>query len=397
VALTQYQTKLYDFFNQKDPSGQLASIYESATEFSQKIIAPHDREMTASGAFHQPLWKMMGEQGFQGIMMPEYYGGTDLGHTALYAIVSAIAYASGSAALSFVADVDLCTGRIKRHGNDEQKEKYLPGLINGTLTGALAMSEPGAGSDVMSAKTRAVADGDGYVLNGNKMWITNAPHADVLVVYARSENPGEKRAITAFVVDKDTPGFSVGPKIDKIGMCGSETAPIYFDDCYLPKENILGKLHHGAEILFPGLRDERLGLAYIADGLMRRCLDTVVEHTTTRKQFGKVLFENQGVSFPIVDNDVNMTALQLMLMNGAELAESKSDKWTDAAAAKIFLFSSQAAITTGLNSINLCGGMGYTHDLPVGRAMNDAILLGIGGGAQNIQRLVIGRDIASLR
>lgn len=343
--------------------------------------------------FKPDLWQAMGNQGMLGIAMPEQYGGCGMGYLPLCATISAISYASGSIGLSMLAHSMLCMDRIHAFGTEEQKEQYLPKLISGNHIGALAMSEPNAGSDVVGsmATTATKVDG-GYILNGEKTWITNGGKADITVVYARSGDENSKK-LTAFIVERGSEGLNYGTKIDKIGMRASETYPLYFNDCFVPDKQILGQVHQGSHVLMEGLNTERLGLAAIGDGLIKRALDETIMHTKTREQFGAPLYKNQGVAFPVSEMVAKMDMLQGSLYLKALHTDEDKTSLTNMDAATIFLNMSDNANEITLNAMKLCGGMGYTHDYTSGRAHQDAILLSIGGGTENIRKMIIARDI----
>lgn len=392
-ALSYAQSRLDKTLNRLDRSGLSSEIYHTATQFSQAYIAPFDRSMSDTQTFKADLWSAMGGQDLLGIAMPERYGGCGMGYLPLCATISAISYASGSVGLSMLAHSVLCMDRIYAFGTAEQKEKYLPQLISGENIGALAMSEPNAGSDVIgSMSTTATKVDGGYVLNGEKTWITNGGKADTTVVYARTGEANSKK-LTAFIVERGSQGLSYGTKIDKIGMRASETYPLYFNDCFVPDAQILGHVDCGSHILMDGLNTERLGLAAIGDGLIRRAIDETIRHTKDREQFNQPLYKNQGVSFPLADMVATMDMLQSSLYTKASDADDNKDSLTNADAAMIFLNMSDNANDITLNAMKLCGGMGYTHDYTSGRAHLDAILLSIGGGTENIRRMIIARDI----
>jgi isovaleryl-CoA dehydrogenase len=393
TTLSYTQSYLDKLLNRLDRSGETSAVYNTAIEFSQKYIAPFDHTMSDAQTFKADLWHAMGDQGLLGIAMPEQYGGCGMGYLPLCATISAISYASGSAGLNMLAHSLLCTDRINVFGTEEQKEKYLPDLISGKHVGALAMSEPNAGSDVVgSMSTTATKVEGGFILNGEKTWITNGGIADTTVVYARTGDKNSKK-LTAFIVDKGTQGLSYGTKIDKTGMRASETYPLYFNDCFVPNAQILGQIDYGSHILMDGLNTERLGLAAIGDGLIKRAIDETIAHTTTREQFGTPLYKNQGVSFAVANMAAKMDMLQDSLYLKALHTDHDKASLTNADAAMIFLNMSDNANDITLDAMKLCGGMGYTHDYTSGRAHHDAILLSIGGGTENIRRMVIAREI----
>lgn len=369
-----------------DPSGMAIAMYDAAWAFGEKHLKPINATVDQANAFPgRELWLSMGEQGFLGMTAPEQYGGMAAGYLAHYAISEALSYHCGSVGLSYIAHSNLCVNQITLNGSDAQKERYLPKLISGEYVGALAMSEPNAGSDVMSMTTRATKVDGGYVLNGSKTWITNGGDADVVIVYAADGD-----AKTAFLVEKDTDGFSTGLKIDKMGMRGSETSPLYFDNCFVPDDNILGKPGKGTSVLMKGLNYERLMLSAGALGLALASLDYTLNYGEERKQFGRPLITNQGYAWNIGSMRGDIDMVRNYNMAAARFADNT--KLTNGMAANAFLQSSTIADRVTNECIVLCGGVGYTKDLPLEQNHRDAKLYQIGGGAREVQKDIIARD-----
>ena len=364
-------------------------IRESAGRFADDRIMPLAAEIDAKDWFPRELWPAMGELGLHGITVEEEFGGLGLGYLAHVVAQEEIARASASIGLSYGAHSNLCVNQLRRWGNDAQKAKYLPKLISGEHVGSLAMSEAGAGSDVVSMKLKAEKRGDRYVLNGTKFWITNATYADTLVVYARTgEGSG---GITTFIIEKDMPGFSIGQKIDKMGMRGSPTAELVFDDCEVPEENIMGPLNGGVGVLMSGLDYERTVLSGIQLGIMQACLDVVLPFVRERKQFGKAIGTFQLMQAKIADMYVALNSARAYVY---AVARSCDAGWTtrfDAAGA--ILLASENAVKVALEAVQALGGAGYTKDWPVERYLRDAKLLDIGAGTNEIRRMLIGREL----
>ena len=365
-------------------------IRESTQRFAADRIAPLAARIDADDWFpRDELWTAMGELGLHGITVDEEDGGLGLGYLEHVIAVEEVSRASASIGLSYGAHSNLCVNQIRRWGNAEQKAKYLPKLISGEHVGSLAMSEAGAGSDVVSMKLRAEARGDGYVLNGTKFWITNAAYADTLVVYAKT---GEgSRGITAFLIEKDMPGFSIGQKIDKMGMRGSPTAELVFDDCYVSAEQIMGPLNGGVGVLMSGLDYERAVLAGIQLGIMQACLDVVVPFVRDRKQFGQPIGQFQLMQGKIADMYVALNSARAYVYAVAKSCDAGKTTRFDAAGA--ILLASENAVKVALEAIQALGGAGYTKDWPVERFMRDAKLLDIGAGTNEIRRMLIGREL----
>ena len=371
--------------------GEAADMIRDSTQrFATDRIAPLAAKIDADDWFPKAeLWTAMGELGLHGITVEEADGGLGLGYLEHVVAVEEVSRASASIGLSYGAHSNLCINQIRRWANAEQKAKYLPKLISGEHVGSLAMSEAGAGSDVVSMKLRAEARGDGYVLNGTKFWITNAAYADTLVVYAKT---GEgSRGITAFLIEKDMPGFSIGQKIDKMGMRGSPTAELVFDDCYVSADQIMGPLNGGVGVLMSGLDYERAVLAGIQLGIMQACLDVVVPFVRDRKQFGQPIGQFQLMQGKIADMYVALNSARAYVYAVAKSCDAGKTTRFDAAGA--ILLASENAVKVALEAIQALGGAGYTKDWPVERFMRDAKLLDIGAGTNEIRRMLIGREL----
>ena len=365
-------------------------IRESTRRFAADRIAPLAARIDAEDWFpRDELWPAMGELGLHGITVEEEYGGLGLGYLDHVIACEEVSRASASIGLSYGAHSNLCVNQIRRWGNDEQKAKYLPKLVSGEHVGALAMSEVSAGSDVVSMKLKARETDSGYVLNGTKFWITNAAYADTLVVYAKT---GEgSRGITAFLIEKDTPGFSIGQKIDKVGMRGSPTAELVFDDCEVPRENVMGPLNGGVGVLMSGLDYERAVLAGIQLGIMQACLDVVVPYVRERKQFGQPVGSFQLMQAKIADMYVALNSARAYVYAVARSCDAGRTTRFDAAGA--ILLASENAVKVANEAVQALGGAGYTKDWPVERYMRDAKLLDIGAGTNEIRRMLIGREL----
>nr|WP_286165049.1 isovaleryl-CoA dehydrogenase [Arthrobacter sp. TPD3018] len=371
--------------------GEAADMIRDSTQrFATDRIAPLAAKIDADDWFpRDELWTAMGELGLHGITVEEADGGLGLGYLEHVVAVEEVSRASASIGLSYGAHSNLCINQIRRWASAEQKAKYLPKLISGEHVGSLAMSEAGAGSDVVSMKLRAEAKGDGYVLNGTKFWITNAAYADTLVVYAKT---GEgSRGITAFLIEKDMPGFSIGQKIDKMGMRGSPTAELVFDDCYVSADQIMGPLNGGVGVLMSGLDYERAVLAGIQLGIMQACLDVVVPFVRERKQFGQPIGQFQLMQGKIADMYVALNSARAYVYAVAKSCDAGKTTRFDAAGA--ILLASENAVKVALEAIQALGGAGYTKDWPVERFLRDAKLLDIGAGTNEIRRMLIGREL----
>jgi isovaleryl-CoA dehydrogenase len=364
-------------------------IRETTRRFADERIAPLAAKIDAEDWFPTELWPEMGALGLHGITVAEEDGGLGLGYLEHVVAVEEVSRASASIGLSYGAHSNLCVNQIRRWANDEQKAKYLPKLISGEHVGSLAMSEAGAGSDVVSMKLKAEAVQGGYVLNGTKFWITNAAYADTLVVYAKT---GEgSRGITAFLIEKDMPGFSIGQKIDKMGMRGSPTAELVFDDCEVPEENVMGPLNGGVGVLMSGLDYERAVLAGVQLGIMQACLDTVIPYVRERKQFGKPIGTFQLMQAKVADMYVALQSARAYTYAVAKSCDAGQTTRFDAAGA--ILLASENAVRVSLEAIQALGGAGYTKDWPVERYARDAKLLDIGAGTNEVRRMLIGREL----
>ena len=364
-------------------------IRESTARFAADKIAPLAMEIDAKDWFPRDLWPQMGALGLHGITVEEEWGGLGLGYLDHVVAQEEVARASASIGLSYGAHSNLCVNQIRRWGSDAQKAKYLPKLISGEHVGSLAMSEAGAGSDVVSMTLKAEKRGDRYILNGTKFWITNAPYADTLVVYART-GKGSK-GLTTFLIEKGMKGFSIGQKIDKMGMRGSPTAELIFDDCEVPEDNIMGALNGGVGILMSGLDYERTVLAGIQLGIMQACLDTVIPYVRDRKQFGKAIGTFQLMQAKIADMYVALNSARAYVYAVAKACDGGRTTRFDAAGA--ILLASENAVKVALEAVQALGGAGYTKDWPVERYLRDAKLLDIGAGTNEIRRMLIGREV----
>ena len=372
---------------------EIEALRDSVRRFATERIAPLAAETDSSNSFPTSLWREMGEMGLLGITAEEAYGGAGLGYLAHCVAMEEISRTSASVGLSYGAHSNLCVNQISRNGTDEQKSRYLPKLISGEHVGALAMSEPGAGSDVISMKLRAKKRGDSYLLNGNKMWITNGPDADVLVVYAKTDPDAGPRGITAFLVEKGFKGFSTGPKLDKLGMRGSNTCELIFEDCEVPAANVLGTLGGGARVLMSGLDYERVVLSAGPIGIMAACMDVVVPYLHERKQFGQAIGEFQLMQGKLADMYVTMNTARAYVYAVAAACDRGETTRKDAAGC--ILYAAEKATLLALETIQALGGNGYTNDYPAGRLLRDAKLYEIGAGTSEIRRMLIGRELFS--
>ncbi|WP_443019345.1 isovaleryl-CoA dehydrogenase [Sphingomonas sp. 22R3R2A-7] len=364
-------------------------IRDTTQRFANEKIAPLAAKIDADDWFPRELWPAMGELGLHGITVEEEFGGLGLGYLEHVVAVEEVSRASASIGLSYGAHSNLCVNQIRRWGNPEQKAKYLPKLVSGEHVGSLAMSEAGAGSDVVSMKLKAVKTDRGYVLNGTKFWITNAAYADTLVVYAKT---GEgSKGITAFLIEKDMPGFAIGQKIDKMGMRGSPTAELVFTDCEVPFEAVMGPENGGVGVLMSGLDYERAVLAGIQLGIMQACLDVVIPYVRERKQFGTPIGQFQLIQAKVADMYVALSSARAYVYAVARSCDAGKTTRFDAAGA--ILLASESAVKVSLESIQALGGAGYTKDWPVERFMRDAKLLDIGAGTNEIRRMLIGREL----
>ncbi len=366
-------------------------IRESTREFAEGEIAPRAAAIDRDNLFPRDLWPKMGALGLHGITAPEEYGGLGLGYLEHCVAVEEVSRASASVGLSYGAHSNLCVNQIVRNGNEAQKRRYLPRLISGEHVGALAMSEPGAGSDVVSMTTRAEKKGDRFVVNGAKMWITNGPVADALVVYAKTDPAAGARGISAFLVERGMKGFSHGTKLDKLGMRGSDTSELIFEDCEIPEENLLGQLGRGVNVLMSGLDYERVVLAAGPLGIMQAAMDAVLPYAHQRKQFGQPIGAFQLVQGKLADMYVAMNAARAYVYAVAKACDRGETTREDAAGA--ILYAAERATQVALDAIQILGGNGYTNDYPVGRLLRDAKLYEIGAGTSEIRRMLIGREL----
>ena len=368
-------------------------LRDSVRAFAAKEIAPRAAEIDSSNEFPMDLWRKFGDLGLLGITVEEEFGGNDMGYLAHIVAVEEISRASASVGLSYGAHSNLCVNQIRRNGSDAQRRKYLPRLISGEHVGALAMSEPNAGSDVVSMKLRAEKRGDHYVLNGNKMWITNGPDADVLVVYAKTDTSAGPKGITAFIVEKGFKGFSTAQKLDKLGMRGSNTCELVFRDCEIPEENVLGEVNKGVHVLMSGLDFERAVLAGGPIGVMQACMDVVVPYVHEREQFGKAIGEFQLMQGKLADMYTTMNATKAYVYAVGRACDLGETTRKDAAG--VILFAAEKTTWMAGEAIQALGGMGYINESPTGRLWRDAKLYEIGAGTSEIRRWLIGRELFS--
>jgi isovaleryl-CoA dehydrogenase len=366
-------------------------LRDQVQSFVADQIAPRAAQIDSDNLFPADLWRKFGDMGLLGVTVPEEYGGAGLGYLAHVVAMEEISRGSASVALSYGAHSNLCVNQINRNGNHEQKSKYLPQLISGEHVGALAMSEPNAGSDVVSMKLRADRRGDRYVLNGTKFWITNGPQADTLVVYAKTDPEAGPRGITAFLIEKGFPGFSVAQKLDKLGMRGSETGELVFADCEVPDGNVLGEVNGGVQVLMSGLDVERAVLAAGPLGLMQAALDIVIPYLHERRQFGRPIGTFQLMQAKLADMYVALNASRAYVYAVAQACDRGATTRQDAAGA--ILFAAERATQVALDAIQCLGGNGYINDTPTGRLLRDAKLYEIGAGTSEIRRMLIGREI----
>ncbi|MBU1378185.1 MAG: isovaleryl-CoA dehydrogenase [Alphaproteobacteria bacterium] len=367
------------------------AIRETTARFAADKIAPLAAEIDATNTFPRQLWPQMGELGLHGITVDEDYGGLGLGYLEHVVAMEEVSRASASVGLSYGAHSNLCVNQIRRWGAPEQKQRYLPKLVSGEHVGSLAMSEAGSGSDVVSMRLKAEKRGDRYVLNGTKFWITNAPHADTLVVYAKTAPDEASRGITTFIVEKGFKGFSVSNKLDKMGMRGSDTAELVFEDCEIPEENVMGPENGGAGVLMSGLDYERTVLSGGPLGIMQACLDVVLPYVRDRKQFGKPIGSFQLMQGKIADMYVALNSARAYVYAVARACDAGQTTRFDAAGA--ILMASENAVKVSLEAIQALGGAGYTKEFPVERLLRDAKLYDIGAGTNEIRRFLIGREL----
>jgi isovaleryl-CoA dehydrogenase len=366
-------------------------IRDTTRAFAQDKIAPRASAIDRSNTFPRDLWPQLGSVGLLGITVEEEWGGAGLGYLAHCVAMEEVSRASASVGLSYGAHSNLCVNQIRRNGTDAQRRKYLPKLISGEHVGALAMSEPNAGSDVVSMRTRADRKGDRYILNGSKMWITNGPVADVIVVYAKTDRTAGSHGITAFLVETGFKGFSAAQKLDKLGMRGSDTGEIIFEDCEVPADNVLGVVGNGVNVLMSGLDYERVVLAAGPIGIMQACLDLVLPYVHDRKQFGQPIGTFQMIQGKLADMYVTMNAAKAYVYAVARACDAGQTTREDAAGA--ILYAAENATWCALETIQCLGGNGYINDFPAGRLLRDAKLYEIGAGTSEIRRMLIGREI----
>ncbi|MGQ7844530.1 isovaleryl-CoA dehydrogenase [Granulosicoccus sp. 3-233] len=374
-----------------DLGEDIAALQSMVHRFAQEEIAPRAAQIDASNEFPMDLWKKMGDIGLHGITVPEQYGGSAMGYLAHTIALEEISRASASVGLSYGAHSNLCINQINRWGNDEQKARYIPRLLSGEYIGALAMSEAASGSDVVSMKLRADRGTDGYVLNGNKMWITNGPDASTLVVYAKTDPEAGPRGITAFLIEQDMPGFSTSRKLDKLGMRGSNTCELVFEDVRVPFENVLGEEGRGVNVLMSGLDYERVVLSGGPLGIMAAALDVVVPYVHERHQFGQAIGTFQLMQGKLADMYTTLNACRAYVYAVARACDR--GETTRKNAAGCILYSAEKATQVALDAIQCLGGNGYTSDYPTGRLLRDAKLYEIGAGTSEIRRMLIGREL----
>ena len=367
------------------------ALQESIKAFCDKEIAPLAEDIDKSNDFPSELWRKLGNMGLLGITVEENFGGSGLGYLEHIIAMQEISRASASVGLSYGAHSNLCVNQLRLNGSLKQKEKFLPKLISGEHVGALAMSETGAGSDVVSMKLKATKTGDNFILNGSKMWITNAPNANIFVVYAKTSDEEDKNKITAFIVERDFKGFSISSKLDKLGMRGSNTAELVFEDCEIPNENVLGNLHEGTKVLMSGLDYERAVLSGGPLGIMSSCWDIVIPYISDRKQFGKPIGTFQLMQGKIADMYTTMNACKSYCYMVAKACDK--GKITREDAAGVLLYASEKAVWMALEAIQCLGGNGYINEYPTGRLLRDAKLYDIGAGTNEIRRMLIGREV----
>jgi len=366
-------------------------VRRTVREFTENEISPRAREIDETNDFPSDLWRKFGGLGLLGMTVSEEYGGVDLGYLAHAVVMEEISRGSASVGLSYGAHSNLCVNQIFRNGNDGQKRRYLPKLISGENVGALAMSESEAGSDVVSMRLRAEKRADRYILNGTKMWITNGPDADVLVVYAKTDPEAGSRGITAFLVEREYAGFSPSPKLDKLGMRGSNTSELVFQDCEVPEENVLGEVGQGTRVLMSGLDFERVILSAGPLGIMQSCLETVVPYVHQRHQFGQPIGEFQLIQAKLADMYTTFSACRSYVYAVARACDHGLVNRKDAAGC--ILYAAEKATAMALEAIQVLGGNGYVHDFPTGRLLRDAKLYEIGAGTSEIRRVLIGREL----
>jgi isovaleryl-CoA dehydrogenase len=374
-------------------SEEIGLLRETVHQFATTEIAPRAADIDRDNDFPRDLWTKMGDLGLLGITIPEQYGGSGMGYLAHAIAMEEISRASASVGLSYGAHSNLCLNQIRLNGSEEQRAHYLPALCNGEHIGALAMSEPGAGSDVVGMRLRAERQEDDFILNGNKMWITNGPDADVYVIYAKTDQEAGSKGITAFIVERDTEGFSRSPKLDKLGMRGSNTCELVFEDCMIPADQVLGEVDSGVRVLMSGLDYERAVLSGGPVGILQACLDAVLPYVHEREQFGQPIGEFQLVQGKLADMYARCSASRAYLYGVCEALDRGEQSRKDAAA--VILYTAEAATQSALDAIQLLGGNGYINDYPTGRLLRDAKLYEIGAGTSEIRRMLVGRELFS--
>lgn len=382
---TNYPTLQYDL------GEEIEMLRDMTHQFAQSEIAPRAAQIDSDNLFPADLWKKFGDLGLLGITVSEEYGGSEIGYLAHVVAMEEISRASASVGLSYGAHSNLCVNQIFKNGNEEQKQKYLPKLCSGDHIGALAMSEPNAGSDVVSMKLRADKKGDYYILNGNKMWITNGPDADTYVVYAKTDIHGGSKGMTAFIIERSFKGFSQAQKLDKLGMRGSNTCELVFEDCEVPAENVLGFEGGGTRVLMSGLDYERTVLSGGPVGIMQACMDIVVPYVHERKQFNKSIGEFQLMQGKLADMYTHLSACRSYLYAVAKACDRGQESRKDAAA--VILFTAEHATQMALQAIQALGGNGYINEYATGRLLRDAKLYEIGAGTSEVRRMLIGREL----
>ena len=372
-------------------SEEIGLLRETVHQFATTEIAPRAADIDRDNDFPRDLWSKMGDLGLLGITIPEQYGGSGMGYLAHAIAMEEISRASASVGLSYGAHSNLCLNQIRLNGSEEQRAHYLPALSSGENIGALAMSEPGAGSDVVGMQLRAECHGNEFILNGSKMWITNGPDADVYVIYAKTDPEAGSKGITAFIVERDTEGFSRSPKLDKLGMRGSNTCELVFEDCVIAGDQVLGEVGSGVHVMMSGLDYERAVLSGGPVGILQACLDAVLPYVHEREQFGQPIGEFQLVQGKLADMYARCSASRAYLYAVCEALDRGEQSRKDAAA--VILYTAEAATQSALDAIQLLGGNGYINDYPTGRLLRDAKLYEIGAGTSEIRRMLVGREL----